>query len=217
MDFFDKGYDIYKPNKRFKLKMAMKKPTKSDLKAGRVYRCGNCDALCTDEVEIQTNTYVMGRPQLESTKYYCDRACGCKHSRDTLRPGYEKNIKLLKRSEADLKDILQVNIHDTELKKKKSKTLFQAIKMVRQYIKSVTMLLSGESTLHIMQVEYFKISEAAMELAELVAEEEDPVFNKLAKEFASLRFVSEYTAQSIAMGARIMAEDKNDSLSLWFN
>jgi hypothetical protein len=211
-----KGIVFNKPTNAFKLKMAMKKPTKSDLKAGRVYRCGNCDALCTDEVEIIEDTYVMGRPQYVRKTYYCDEACACKHSRDTLRPGYEKNLKLLQRSEADLKDILQVNIHDTELKKKKSKTLFQAIKMVRQYKKTLTMLLSGESTLHIMQVEYFKVSEAAMELAELVGEEEDPVFNKLAKEFASLGFVSEYKAQNVAMNARSMAEDKEDSLSLWF-
>jgi hypothetical protein len=217
LDFFDKGYSIQQTNKRFKLKMAMKKPTKTDLEAGRVFRCGNCDAFCGGDITIITQSYVMGRPQYVRKTYYCDKACAYKHSRDTLRPGYEKNIKLLKRSEADLKDILQVNIHDTDLKKKKSKTLFQAIKMVRQYKKTLTMLLSGESTLHIMQVEYFKVSEAAMELAELVGEEEDPVFNKLAKEFASLGFMSEYEAQSLAMCARSMAVDHNNSLSLWFN
>ena len=197
--------------------MAMKKPTKSDLEARRVFRCGNCDALCTDEVEIIEDTYVMGRPQYVRKTYYCDEACACKHSRDTLRPGYEKNLKLLKRSEADLKDILQVNIHDTELKKKKSKTLFQAIKMVRQYKKTLTMLLSGESTLHIMQVEYFKVSEAAMELAELVGEEEDPVFNKLAKKYPGMGSVTEILAQNVAMSSRGMAEDKHRELSIWFD
>ena len=193
--------------------MAMKKPTKSDIEAGRVYRCENCDDFCGGDIAIKTQSYVMGRPQVVSTKYYCDKACAFKHSRDTLRPGYETNLKLLKRSEADLKDILQVNIHIGT----KSKTLFQAIKMVRQYKKTLTMLLSGESTLHIMQVEHFKVSEVAMELAELVGEEEDPVFNELVKVFASLEFVSEYEAQNIAMIARNMAEDQNNSLSLWFN
>jgi len=46
MDQYDKGYSIQQTNK---LKMAMKKPTKSDIEAGRVYRCGNCDALCSNK------------------------------------------------------------------------------------------------------------------------------------------------------------------------
>jgi hypothetical protein len=221
MLFYDKGYHIYKPNKRFKLKlkMAMKKPTKSDIEAGRVYRCGNCDALCTNKsYSVKTESYVMGRPQHEFTTYYCDQACAFKHCRDELRPKHEKKIEYLKESETFLKKVLKCYILDPDLKGKKSKTLFQAIKMIRQEIKSRTMLLSGESTLDIMKVEYFKLSEAAMELAELVAEEEDPQFNRLAKELpASMRSVTEINAQNAAMYARCMAEDKKGTLSLWFN
>jgi len=204
MDSYDKGYDINKPNK---LKMAMKKPTKSDIKAGRVYRCENCDALCSGDLELSTNTYVMGRPQRVSSEYYCDRACAFKHCRDRLRPVYEDNIKKLKKTEMNLKELLQYYIEH----KNKSKTLFQAIKMVRQYMKSLTMLLSGESALHIMKVEYFKLSEAAMELAELIGEEEDPHL------CGGAGIVSETKAQNLAMHARCMAEDKDAALSMWFN
>jgi hypothetical protein len=213
MEFFDKGYSIQQTNKRFKLKMAMKKPTKSDLKAGRVYRCSNCDAFCGDDIAAETRSFVMGRPQHKCTEYYCDKACAYKHSRDTLRPKYEKNIEKTKGSESCLKELLENYI----LNGKKSKTLFQAIKMVRQYNKTLTMLLSGDYPLHIMKVEYFKVSEAAMELAELVGEEEDPVFNKLAKKYPGMGSVTEILAQNVAMHCRGMAEDKEDSLSLWFN
>jgi hypothetical protein len=210
MDHYDKGYSIQQTNK---LKMAMKKPTKSDIKAGRVYRCGNCDALCDGDISYATQAYVMGRPQTESTTYYCDLACGRKHCRDKQRPNYEKRIENRKGTEPVLKEVLECFIHEG----KKSKTLFQAIKMFRQEIKSFTMLLSGESTLHIMKVEFFKLSEAAMELAELIADEEDTEFNKLAKEFDSIGPVTEIKAQNLAMYARCMAEDEKGSLSLWFN
>ncbi len=191
----------------FKLKMAMKKPTKSDIKAGRVYRCENCDAFCNDWCPSITQTFVMGRPTDETTDYYCTVACAIKHSRDGLRTDYEENIEDLKESETVLKEVLQRYI----LKGKKSKTLFQAIKMVRQDIKTLTMLLSGEYALHIMKVEFFKVSEAAMDLAELIAEEEDNEFCDELDEY------TEYEAQSTAMWARALAEDKEKSLSLWFD
>jgi len=212
MDHYDKGYSIQQINKRFKLKMAMKKPTKSDIKAGRVYRCGNCDALCDDGIEITEDTYVMGRTKCVCKTYYCDIACAFKHSRDKERPKHERKIKYLKASEADLKEMLQVYIEC----KRESKTLFQAIKMTRQFKKTLTMLLSGESALHIMKVEFFKLSEAAMELAELVADEEDPTFNRHAKE-RNIGLVTETLAQNVAMFARGMSEDKEQELSLWFN
>ena len=215
--FNDKGYSIQQTNKRFKLKMAMKKPTKSDIKAGRVYRCGNCDALCTNLCSSNNESYVMGRPQITNTTYYCDYACAAKNCRDTGRPKYEQTIKDLKRAEKVLKDLLDCYIHNPKLGGKKSKTLFQAIKMVRQYNKTLTTLLSGESALHIMKVEYFKLSEAAMELAELVAEEEDPEFNDWAKKFDNMGPVTETLAQDVAMSSRSMAEDKHRELSIWFD
>ena len=82
------------------------------------------------------------------------------------------------------------------------------------------MLLSGDHPLHIMKVEFFKLSESAMELAELVAEEEDPMFNDWAKdedEEFDIGPVTEILAQNVAMQARAMAEDKDQQLSLWFN
>lgn len=212
-----KGMTFNKPNKRFKLKMAMKKPTKSDLEAGRVFRCGNCDALCTNVCSSSSESFVMGRPQITNTTYYCDYACAAKKCRDEQRPDHEKKIEDLTVAERVLKGLLQCYIHDPELGGKKSKTLFQAIKTVRQYSKTLTMLLSGESALHIMKVEYFKLSEAAMELAELVAEEEDPEFNGWAKEFDNMGPVTEILAQNLAMSSRSMAEDKHRQLSLWFN
>jgi len=196
--------------------MAMKKPTKSDIEAGRVYRCGNCDALCSNKYSVKGDTYVMGRPQHMYTTYYCDLACAYKHSRDQQRPKHERKIEYLTVAEQTLKDMLQHYIES----KMKSKTLFQAIKMVRQYKKTLTMLLSGESALHIMKVEYFKLSEAAMELAELVAEEEDPLFNDCAKdedEEFDIGPVTETLAQNVAMSSRAMMEDKYQQLSLWFN
>lgn len=197
--------------------MAMKKPTKTDIKAGRVFRCGNCDALCSNKYSVGTQAFVMGRPQHKYTTYYCDQACAFKHGRDEQRPKHEKRIEYLKDSEQNLKYMLQCYIES----KRKSKTLLQAIKMVRQYKKTLSMLLSGESTLDIMRVEYFKLSEAGMELAELVAEEEDPLFNECAKdegdEFDNIGPVTEILAQNLAMGSRCMAEDKQQQLSMWFN
>ena len=200
-----------------KLKMAMKKPTKTDIETGRVYRCGNCDALCTNKCSSSTETFVMGRPQVTNTTYYCDYACAAKKCRDEERPRYESRIEDLTVAERVLKDLLQCYIHDPELGGKKSKTLFQAIKMVRQYNKTLTMLLSGEYALHIMKVEFFKVSEAAMELAELVAEEEDPQFNDWAKQFDNMGPVTETEAQNLAMSSRSTAEDKHRQLSLWFD
>jgi len=192
--------------------MAMKKPTKSDIKAGRVYRCGNCDALCDGSLPCAEQKFVMGRPQHVSREYYCDLACACKHGRDKQRPKYEANLRLLVESEVDLKELLQCYIEC----KLKSKTIFQAIRVVRQEIKTLRMLLSGESALHIMKVEFFKLSEAAMELAELIGEEEDPIFTKYANE-DNVGPVTELAAQNTAMCARSMAEDKYGSLSMWFN
>ena len=217
MDQYDKGYSIQQTKQTNKLKMAMKKPTKTDIEAGRVYRCGNCDALCTDVCSTSSLRYVMGRPQTESTTYYCDYACAAKKCRDTQRPNYEDKIEYLTVAERVLKDLLQCYIHDPELGGKKSKTLFQAIKMVRQYNKTLTMLLSGDHPLHIMKVEYFKLSETAMELAELVSEEEDPEFNGWAKKFDNMGPVTETDAQNLAMSSRGMAEDKKQELSMWFN
>ena len=195
----------------------MKKPTKSDIEAGRVYRCGNCDALCTNKCSSKTESYVMGRPQVTNTTYYCDYACAAKHCRDKDRPKHESRIKDLTVAERVLKGLLRCYIHDPDLKGKKSKTLFQAIKMVRQYNKTLTTLLSGESALHIMKVEFFKLSETAMELAELVGEEEDPEFNEWAKEFDNMGPVTEILAQNVAMSSRGMAEDKHRELSIWFD
>jgi hypothetical protein len=211
-----KGIVFNKPTNAFKLKMAMKKPTKSDIETGRVFRCGNCDALCTNKCSSKTESYVMGRPQVTNTTYYCDYACAAKHCRDKDRPKHESRIKDLTGAERVLKDMLQCYIEH----KWKSKTLFQAIKMVRQYKKTLTMLLSGESALHIMKVEYFKLSESAMELAELVAEEEDPLFNDCAKdegEEFDIGPVTEILAQNVAMSSRSMAEDKKRELSIWFD
>ena len=193
--------------------MAMKKPTKTDISAGRVFRCGNCDAFCDDDTKSLTEAYVMGRPQTRATTYYCDRDCARKHCRDKCRPNYEEKIKNLKVAEAVLKVMLQRYI----LEGKKSKTLFQAIKTVRQYYKTLTMLLSGESTLHIMKVEFFKVSEAAMELAELIGEEEDPQFNAIRKNFPAMGPVTLILAQNTAMFTRSFSDDKNETLSLWFN
>ena len=196
--------------------MAMKKPTKSDIEAGRVYRCGNCDALCSNVCSSKTESYVMGRPQVTNTTYYCDYACAAKKCRDKDRPKYESRIEDLTRAERVLKDMLQYYIES----KMKSKTLFQAIKMVRQYKKTLTMLLSGNHPLHIMKVEYFKLSESAMELAELVAEEEDPLFNDCAKdedEEFDIGPVTETLAQNVAMSSRGMSEDKHRELSIWFD
>ena len=193
--------------------MAMKKPTKSDIKAGRVFRCGNCDALCSSDIDVETNAYVMGRQQHRATTHYCDVACASKHSRDTLRPKYEDNLHCRKVNETTLKGMLEINIENGT----KSKTLFQAIKMVRQDIKTLAMLLGGESTLHIMKVEFFKVSEAAMELAELIGEEEDPQFNAIRKNFPAMGPVTLILAQNTAMFTRSFSDDKNETLSLWFN
>lgn len=193
--------------------MAMKKPTKSDIKAGRVYRCENCDALCTDEFGSDCSEIVMGRKQLESQNYYCSPECFCKHSRDTLRPDYEDIVESSESVLAALKAMLTNNIKDG----KESKTVFQAIKMCRQEIKTITMLLSGEHALHIVRVEFFKLSEIAMELSELVADKEDTVF---LEEFAADVNNSDYTEyelQSMAMWARTMTDNTEGCLSLWYN
>ena len=193
--------------------MAMKKPTKSDIEAGRVYRCGNCDALCTDEFGSDSSEIVMGRKQLESTNYYCSEACFNKHSRDTLRPDYEDIVETAGLVQDELKALLTTNIKDG----KKSKTVFQAIKMCRQEIKTITMLLSGEYPIHIVRVEFFKLSEIAMELSELVADKEDTVFIEMFASDVNNSNYTEYELQSMAMWARTMTDNTEGCLSLWFN
>ena len=193
--------------------MAMKKPTKTDIEAGRVYRCGNCDALCDDEFGSDSHEMVMGRKQLESQNYYCSPECFCKHSRDTLRPDYEDIVETATMVQDELKALLTNNIKDG----KKSKTVFQAIKMCRQEIKTLTMLLSGEYALHIVRVEFFKLSEIAMELSELVADKEDTVFiERYAADVIESNY-TEYELQNLAMWARTMTDNTEGCLSLWFN
>ena len=192
--------------------MAMKKPTKSDIKAGRVFRCENCDALCTDEFGSDSHEIVMGRKQLESQNYYCSPECFCKHSRDTLRPDYEDIVETATVVQDELKAMLTTNIKDG----KKSKTVFQAIKLCRQEIKTITMLLSGEYPIHIVRVEFFKLSEIAMELSELVADKEDTVFIEVFAADVNESNYTEYELQSMAMWARAMTDNTEGCLSLWF-
>ena len=190
----------------------MKKPTKSDIKAGRVFRCENCDALCTDEFGADISEIVMGRKQFESTKHYCSSACSNKHSRDESRPDLEDIVETAGLVQDELKALLTSNIKDG----KKSKTVFQAIKLCRQEIKTLTMLLSGEYALHIVRVEFFKLSEIAMELSELVADKEDTVFIEMFAADVIESDYTEYALQNMAMWARTMTDNTEGCLSLWF-
>jgi hypothetical protein len=180
--------------------MSSKKITKQDVKAGLIHRCENCESKCSDNFEVNTFQYVMGQKQIICTKYYCDKACRNKNIRDTARPKYEAEIKLCEKSALFLKKQLYCILMNGDT----DPVVFQAIKMFRQYIKAFTLLLSGESTIEIVRLELYKLSKVAMDLAELIAEEQEDLTR------------IQLAGYNTGMYSRNMAENKYGCLSAWF-
>ena len=190
--------------------MATKKITKEDLDAGRYHHCGNCDAKCSGGIFTRRCLLVAGRPVCKETLYFCDHACASKSSRDRHIDKFTRDIKRLSENLEMLTRIMR----DIVGAGRTSKTCFAAIKMTRLELKCKTMLLGRETPRHIVEVELFKLSEIAMEYAELVAEEEDKIFNRLMK--CEDNEYTQINAYNVSMWAREHCNDKS-CLSVWYD
>lgn len=191
--------------------MATKKVTQEDIDAGRYYHCGNCDAKISGGVSTNRCLLVAGRPVCKETLYYCDHACANKSSRDRQIDKFTDDIERLSENLGMLSRIMREIVGDGRT----SKTCFEAIKMTRLQLKCKTMLVGRETPRHIVEVELFKLSESAMEYAELVAEEEDKIFNRRMKYDIDEDW-SQMGAYNVSMWARQHCTDKS-CLSVWFD
>jgi hypothetical protein len=191
--------------------MATKTVTRADIKAGRIYRCSLCETKCNDEVKMEISAMVAGRANVRSTHYFCEDSCADKYARDFHTEGYTTDVVDLTKDLTFLKQIMGGIIGAGRT----SKTCFEAIKMTRLQLKCKIMLLGRETPRHIVEVELFKLSQSAMQYAELVAEDEDPVFNGI-MQGAQKDEYTQIEAYNLAMWAREQYEDKR-CLSMWFD
>ena len=190
-----------------------KKPTKTDIKRGRIYRCANCDAFCDGSFNATSYYMECGREKQCETQYYCDNACMYKQSRDELRPKLVEQVKPIGKAIEVFTTIMKSNIKLGH----KSKTCFEAIKMAKQHLKVKNMLIEGKTAQHIVAVEMFKLSEIAMRYAELIAEEEDKTLIGYLKELDMEDYHNEIAGYNLAVWAREHSKDKNCCLTLWFS
>ena len=191
--------------------MATKKVTQEDIKAGRYYHCGNCDAMIGGGIVTTRSQMVAGRAVCQETLYYCDSACANKCSRDRQIITFTRDTKRLSQH----LEILTKFMRGIISAGRTSKTCFEAIKMTRLELKCKTMLLGRETPRHIVEVELFKLSECAMTFAELVAEDEDTYFNNVMKGHDNGLY-SQMTAYNAAMWAREHCNNKG-CLSVWYD
>ena len=148
------------------------KLTQTDIKTGRIYRCANCEMACDDAWVTGRFKMEMGRRTDKEKSYFCGRDCANKFGRDYLRPTYESWIEGFEFDIEMLSDYMRTCVD----LRRKSRTGFEAIKMIKQNLKVVKMILGKETPQHIIAVEMFKLSETSMTFAELIGEEEDPMF-----------------------------------------
>jgi len=154
---------------------------------------------------------VAGRANVQSTHYFCDDACADKYARDFHIEGYTRDVADLTHDLKFLKEVMG----DIVGAGRTSKSCFEAIKMTRIQLKCKTMLLGRETPRHIVEVELFKLSQSAMQYAELIAEDEDPVFNDIIQGADDCDY-TQIEAYNLAMWAREQYEDKR-CLSMWFD
>ena len=195
--------------------MATKKITRDNKSVCTGMRCGNCDAICLGTLCTEISEMTMGR-QSDTKKiiHYCTEACLNKGRRDLQRPIFEQSNL----ADEMKVDYLKVKYLPRVVEQgRTSKSCFLAIKMLRQGNKVKTMMMSMEYPMHIIKVELFKWKEVAMEYAELVAEDEDPVLNHVTANMVGLYTLTQIGAYDEAMWADKMIEDKGGCLSFWFN
>ena len=192
--------------------MATKKITQEDIDAGRYYHCGNCDAMIGGGIVTTRSQMVAGRAVCQETLYYCDSACANKCSRDRQIINFTHDLKRLSQHLEILTTFMSGIIRAGHT----SKTCFEAIKMTRLHIKCKEMLLVREIPRPIIEVELFKLSESAMRYAELVALDEDVVFNAIITGAGGGDY-SQMEAYNLAIWARDLTEDKEDCMSMWFD
>jgi len=193
----------------FKDKMATKL-TQTDIKTGRIHRCGNCDTACDEKWTTGRFKMVQGRRTDQEKTCFCGRDCANKFARDYLRPTYQSWIAGFEYDIEMLNDFMRMCVD----LRRNSKTCFEAIKMVKQNLKVVNMILGGETPQHIVAVEMFKLSEVSMTFAELIGEEEDPMFIAVSADWSG--DYSQIDGYNTAMWGRDYAQDKMGCLSIWF-
>ena len=176
------------------------------------HRCANCDTSCSDAVYTDRYAITGGRKTALSRDYYCDQACNFKYTRELMRGGYEDNIR---DAESNLLRFKQLMTHNVAVGKT-SKTLFAAIRVEKQYVKTLKLLLSHESTLEILKDEMLTLSEATMTYARLVIADEDPPFNNAVKEAKAFYDYTLVGAYDRAQWAMAHYDDERDILTRWF-
>ena len=186
------------------------KLTQTNIKTGRIYRCANCEMACDDAWVTGRFKMEMGRRTDKEKSYFCGRDCANKFGRDYLRPTYESWIEGFEFDIEMLSDYMRTCVD----LRRKSRTGFEAIKMIKQNLKVVKMILGKETPQHIIAVEMFKLSETSMTFAELIGEEEDPMFIAVSADWEG--GYTQIDGYNTAMWGRDYAQDKMGCLTLWF-
>ena len=175
------------------------------------HRCANCDSFCSDAVYTDECEYTGGRKKVLSRHYYCDKACNFSFTQNMMRHDYEDNIRAGEINLRNFKNLMSLNVAVG----KTSKTLFAAIRFEKQYVKTLKLLLSHESTLDILKDEMLSLSKTAMTYSRLVLADEDPQFKTIIKEKGLYDFTVG-GAYDTAQWAMTHYDDKGDILSRWF-
>ena len=128
-----------------------------------------------------------------------------------MRHDYEDNIRAGEINLRNFKNLMSLNVAVG----KTSKTLFAAIRFEKQYVKTLKLLLSHESTLDILKDEMLSLSKTAMTYSRLVLADEDPQFKTIIKEKGLYDFTVG-GAYDTAQWAMTHYDDKGDILSRWF-
>ena len=176
------------------------------------HRCANCDSLCSDEEYTDRYSIMGGRKEFMSRHYYCDQACNFKFTQGIMRGCYENYIRdgefILRRFKNQMSHNVAVG--------KTSKTLFAAIRVEKQYVKTLKLLLSHESTLEILKDEMLTLGSTAVAYSRLVIADEDPQFNAFIKETKTLYDFTAVGSYDRAQWAMVHYDDEKHALTRWF-
>jgi len=140
------------------------KITKQDVKLGRIFRCGNCDAKCGDDLAFTKGKYECGRvKELDGYTYSCSRDCFYKQLRDGARGDFEKMKQDITKNLPEKLECLKWATLKNDIAKNQ---IFKIVKLYKMKVKLLTKLLNRQMTLAEIQAGFFDVSRLSMEVAE---------------------------------------------------
>jgi hypothetical protein len=147
--------------------MATKKLTQEDIKAGRVYRCINCETKCDGRFErIMVNIESYGQCTERSTFHFCGVDCARYYSREQERETIDDQVTQINKI---LDDIIPRVVYGLRAGADCSENvlIIKALKAYRLYMKKT---LSRELTYAELMVGAHDVREVMYEASEKVQE-----------------------------------------------